>query len=318
MRRRTTFTEDFNGVDYEIDYEAVGDILKEKVGDKVVIGYLTYDEDYDDEDYDSSDMMCDGDGGMISFHRSNRDNHAKGLEALGNNSDGEPDLEAVYCKHEAVATDRYVAAVFTKYSLEDLLVEFHGDFEFDQLPDESDTDFVTRALRTDSAYNNWDNTIYDETFKSVLGEMWYEDEFFPGNPDAQLLSVYSHGGEHWSLSGEGMQCQWDTNNSAGVWIPSGYQSTELEKLPAPERRKKAREYAQQFLDTFNEINSGQVFGVVVQTYEEDGTEINMDSCWGFVGSKSAEEALRDDYFKPECERLAKEHEKAVRTQEGNR
>jgi len=306
MRKHTVYTEDFEGVDYKVNYEPVGKILKAKVGDKIVIAYLTYDEDCDHED-----LMGEGCGTLISFHRSNRDNHAEGLEALGNNSDGEPDLEAIYCRHEVLATDLYITAVFAKYGLEDLLENFRGYYDFDQLPGESDTDFVKRALRTDSAHTNWDNTIYDDTFKSVLELMWHEDAYFPGNPDAQLLSVYSHSGEHWSLSGGGMQCRWDTNNRAGVWIPSEDQTEELQKLPADERRKKAREYAQQFLGLFNDINSGQVFGCVVQTYEEDGTEVDTDSCWGFVGSKYAEEVLKSDHFDSACERLAKESDEAV-------
>lgn len=40
-----------------------------------------------------------------------------------------------------------------------------------------------------------------------------------GNPLAVLLDIYEHGGILYSVSGEGMQCRWDTSRGAAIWVP---------------------------------------------------------------------------------------------------
>jgi len=313
MRKHTSYTEGFDGQDFSIDFEAVeGTFLKQRVQDKVVIAYLVYDDSYRDVE----DLMGDGCGELISFHWDNRKNHHKGFEALGLNSNGEPDLDWINRVHMAIADDRYVATCLKKYPVAELLLRFGegGDYEQQRTPVESDLEFATRCLTEDSDYSHWDCVIYDEVYLEVLTKMWGEPEYFPGNPDAQLLSVYSHSGEHWSLSGQGMQCEFDTCNSGGVWIPDEYIAEELSKLEPNERRTKAREYCQSFLDEFNNISSGQVYGCVVQTYDEDGNEEDTDSCWGFVGWNYARDSLKSEFFDPACMNLLAQYNEDVRTQ----
>lgn len=50
-----------------------------------------------------------------------------------------------------------------------------------------------------------------------------------GNPDRVILDVYQHSGTKWSIAGEGMQCQWDTANGAGVWVPDDSLLSELDR-----------------------------------------------------------------------------------------
>ena len=40
-----------------------------------------------------------------------------------------------------------------------------------------------------------------------------------GNPLAIKLDIYEHSGVSYSISGEGMQCRWDTSRCAAVWVP---------------------------------------------------------------------------------------------------
>jgi len=101
-----------------------------------------------------------------------------------------------------------------------------------------------------------------------------------------------------------------------VFVPSEYMSDELAKMEPNERSAKAREYAQSFLDSYNNVISGQVFGCVTQVFEEGGEEVDADSCWGFIGSDYAEEALKEEFFDPTCRRVAKEYEEEIRTQGG--
>lgn len=313
MRKR--ITENFDGVECELAHEPVeGTFLKAQVGDRIVIAYLVYDDSYRDID----DMMGDGSGSLLSFHRHSKD-IAKGLEALGNTREGDADLEAVYRYHEKEANSRYVNVAFASFSLEEHLRAFgpDGECEFDREDGENDVDFIKRGLMTDARYHDWECVIHDDIYREVLTQMWSEPDFFPGDQDAQLLAVYSHSGEYWSLSGQGMQCQWDTSNAAGVWIPDADLRTYLEKFKNPKERKaKARTYAQQFLNTFNEINSGQVFGCVVETFDEDGDSVDEDSRWGFIGRDYAEESLKSEFFDPTCKAVDEQYAEDVRTQCG--
>lgn len=56
-------------------------------------------------------------------------------------------------------------------------------------------------------------------FNEACGIDEYGEKTGKPNPLAVLLDLYEHGGSSWSLSGEGMQCQWDTSKCAGVWVP---------------------------------------------------------------------------------------------------
>lgn len=315
MRKRTVITEDVEGVDCELSFEPVEhcDSHKARVGDMLVYGYLVYDNTgYRDID----DLMGDCMGRLYSFHRdAGRDDHSNGLEALGNNSDGEADLERVYSNHMRVADQRYLDKIYETMPLADVLEDMRG--EYDQAEGETDIDFVTESLRQDLDHNNWDCVHYYELMEKVLEEMWSEPGFFPGDPDAQLLSCYSHSGEYWSLSGHGMQCRWDTSNSAGVWVPDEYLRKELDadEKAGKDRKAQARLYCQQFLDMYNEINSGQVFGVVVEWFDDSGTATENDACWGFVGSDHAEESLKET-FDSVVASLQKKYDEDVRTQCG--
>jgi hypothetical protein len=58
-------------------------------------------------------------------------------------------------------------------------------------------------------------------FRQALGLDEYGNVQPGARPDplAVLLDVYDHGGEVWSLHGDGIQCKWDTTRAAGVWVP---------------------------------------------------------------------------------------------------
>lgn len=66
-------------------------------------------------------------------------------------------------------------------------------------------------------------------------------------------------------------------------------------------------YAESVLDEYANWCNGYVYGCVVETYtlvdgewQSDG---DHDSCWGFIGDKYAERALREEYFDPAVKRL---------------
>ncbi len=378
MRKRTVITEDFGNHDYELEHCPTGDILKAQVGDKVVIAYLVQDDDY------SPDDMGDCMGKLLSFHRWSKDIE-EGANALGNTLEGEPDLDAVWYAHRREAQRRAHARILKDFTLDELLETFKEQGHIHRRG-VSNKNFVSECQKQDlDEYDDWRNLGCDDeaAVETALTEMWSEPAYFPGDPDAQVLDCYDHGGQHWSLSGGGMQCRWDTASGAGVWIPDeclrkeldsaqrqavyalventtwvrrtgkSYQllrvewkdETHCEKVhvrfsddaselykeakelaqgrpePTPKQLRWAREqqaavYAQQFLDEYNAIISGDVYGCVVETFELGGDQIEEEACWGFVQGDYAEEALKDEFFDPTCKRLAKEYEEDVRTQGG--
>ncbi|MBK1683444.1 hypothetical protein [Rhodoferax fermentans] len=305
MRKRTTYLEDVEGVDCELTFEPVEwiDMHKAKVDDKYVVAYCVQDNDYRDID----DLLGDCMGKMYSFHRhAGHDDHSNGLEALGNTSDGEADLDAVWDRAWHEATDRLVKRVMLRYELADIAATYDGTSYEEPYQDQEK--YVESCLRQDCNDSGWANIMYDEDLRAVLEEMWSEPAYFPGDKDAQLLDVYSHSGEHWSLSGGGMRCRWDTASGAGVWVPDEYLRQQLDddEAKGKDRADQARTYCEQFLDTYNDIISGNVFGCVVEWFDEDGTSIDHDSCWGFIGDDHAQEALKSEFFDPVCKRLADE------------
>jgi hypothetical protein len=350
MRKtRTTHSVTVGETECELQHEPVsGSELTARVGENLVVAYLVYDSGNDIED-----LMGECMGKLLSFHRYSSD-IAEGMRALGKTSDGDLDLDRVWNSHGEEAAKRYLAKVRKDYSFRDVrerlndagIISWEGALSM--LSDEIDV------------VSNWDRVEYENEMEEVLYQMWAEPEFFPGDPDAQMLACYEHGGQHWSLSGQGPQDRWDTSNFAGVWVPDSNLREELDtvaptaarafvrgvgksyqlvrvlwaddeptlvklelyddasalwgkarriaesqKAPTPRqiawgRAQMAEIYCQQFLDTYNDIISGRVYGCVVETFDQSGVRIDEDACWGYVGDW-AEEALKTEFFEPACE-----------------
>ena len=315
MRKHTVIIEDFEDASCELNHEPVEwiDMLKAKVGDKIVIAYCVQDSDY----RDVGDLMGDCMGQLLSFHRHNsKEEHQTGLEALGNDREGEKNLDKVWDKHWREATNRLVSVVFQKYELDDI-VEMYDGTQYELIDGCLDAQLVEGVLRQDCESYGWANIMYYDDMLTVLSEMWEEPAYFPGDRDAQLLACYDHGGQSWSLSGSGMQCRWDTSNSAGVWVPDEYLRKQLDadEAKGEDRDGNARKYCEQFLSTYNDIIDGNVYGCVVEWFDEDGKTLGDEACWGFIGDH-AEEALKDEFFDPVCARLQDEYDREVHTQGG--
>lgn len=90
---------------------------------------------------------------------------------------------------------------------------------------------------------------------------------------AFVLDYYEHGMGAWSITGEGMQCPWDTAKRGGILVwehgPSALGAKTLE-----ERAKDAR----QFLETYNSWMNGETYWYDIES--DDGF---TDSCGGFIG-----------------------------------
>ena len=124
--------------------------------------------------------------------------------------------------------------IHTKYTL-----EIDGkEWEVSHSPDESidpklvkekDGTFTLRYAVPDGDANNplYDSDgngfIYSSNSRHVgkdnfanmqkalgLNSEWEKDPELKPNPDTVALDCYEHGGIAWSVSGEGMNCEWDT------------------------------------------------------------------------------------------------------------
>lgn len=97
---------------------------------------------------------------------------------------------------------------------------------------------------------------------------------------AFFLDYFEHGTGRWSLTGEGMQCPWDTAHFAGVLLLAD------PKAIAPDKRE---DQARKFLETYSNWCNSWVYGYQIET--EDGDDV--DSCWGFYSNEDVIAAINE-------------------------
>lgn len=195
-------------------------------GKQLIVGYLA-----DDQDCESPLESCDGQGSIHTAHRLAHD-HAEMQEALALDSEWEPDL-GLLDDHLDQLRKPWIEAA-TK------AVEFQvwADKTAGHGARFNEAYYARRAAKF------WRETggefIYGEGIdmfgftEDVRVAVWNElrDLGVIGNPDAVLLDCYDHGGQVWSISGQGMQCRWDTASGAGVWVPDDCAKEEVTRRAA--------------------------------------------------------------------------------------
>lgn len=133
---------------------------------------------------------------------------------------------------------------------------------------------------------HWDSESIEDYFTPVYGPApRYELEGFYatsiglrrklGVGTAFILDYYEHGSGHWSLSGEGNQCRWDSSSMAGIMIWEESPKNMGAKTLA-DRAKDARSSLELYNDWAN--GYGLYFSI------EDGEGEHVDSCGGFYNS----------------------------------
>lgn len=228
---------DSEGLESEIDVRAAMRIEPDReermvVMDKVIIAGGLCDDD------GGFNPLEDGDGNGDIYHRGRR-GQAGELEqfykATGHTSEGEKDLDAPAVMEclgtrvwDAIKTDLGMllglgsmlkrhgkdremsvesairSAIKVADSDEDIAEALTGcrvnSLDF---PDQERIETLW-ALAQEKKEAAWDEAMADGRI---------------GNPMAVLLDIYEHGGIAYSVSGEGMQCRWDTSDGAAVWVP---------------------------------------------------------------------------------------------------
>jgi hypothetical protein len=77
---------------------------------------------------------------------------------------------------------------------------------------------------------------------------------------------------------------WDTSHCGAVLITK-------EEWP---KEADARKYAEGIIEEYNQYLSGDVYGIVKETYNKKKEQLTEDVCWGFYGRRWAEEALQSE------------------------
>jgi hypothetical protein len=139
------------------------------------------------------------------------------------------------------------------------LVNYHGDFE----------------VKRDKVITKDDVREYYQSGKKIAG-YW-----------AFKLASYIHSGVYLYLQDHRpanvylQHESWDTSHVGLVLVSRKEWKTE----------KKALKAAQGLVEEWNQCLSGEVYGVVVETYNKNKEQVDDDSCWGYYGLEHAKEEL---------------------------
>lgn len=220
-------------LDLTFSYNPVSflDTYQERIGNQVICGYLT----------DSVAPMnpledWDGVGRIYTAHR-HSSSHADMQEALGLDSNWEPDLDLVH-GHPERFRKAWVLAAATDPEFQDWCHKNGRPPKYaDQ--DRLDAYYKRKAKRfwkdTDGELGPdcyWMTTIWSfEITDSVLEKLWHElnSEGLIGDPDRVSLDVYEHSGVVYSVSGAGAGCAWDTTRGGAVWVPDDCARDEIDR-----------------------------------------------------------------------------------------
>lgn len=98
--------------------------------------------------------------------------------------------------------------------------------------------------------------------------------------------------EHLVLTnkGKGYKSFTTAAQAARTWLGVTHNKDDLVRW----RREVAVECAEQGLKTWNQWISGDVWGVCVETFDEDGEKLTDDACWGHIGEEWAKQAMEEN------------------------
>lgn len=210
--------------------------------DHVIVGEMLTDEDV------QSPMKYPGQG--VIYHGSNARERADYFEALGLDSSGEMKMGDFDDRAIEIAVDECSKAgrlmamlalqlrnsgaphgrddvikglkrVFSSTSLLDGAANaFFSCRNWSEVPDGAKEGLAARLLMAyieEFEAQSFHKAAFDEAAR----------ERSVGDAMAVVLDIYRHGGTQYSLSGEGMQCQWDTSRREAVWVPDVFAKHEI-------------------------------------------------------------------------------------------
>jgi len=157
------------------------------------------------------------------------------------------------------------------------LVNYHRDF------------YITKdKILKENDLKNWYRGEFDDYKEDPMDEN--EIGKFPLAEKFHIfkLACYVHSGVYLYLDGDNhAYCQHDSWDTSRIGAVLASKEEWPEEWPA-------REAARGLVETWNQYLSGDVYGIVKETYDKDKKQIDEDSCWGFYGFEYAKQALETE------------------------
>jgi hypothetical protein len=327
---RNAILNEWNGLEYELEFRPLEDVTHTQVGNKLIVSYLVQDEDPLNpmKEFDANGTLFTKPsrygGGAISDSR-DWGSH------LGLTEYGDPNLE-----DEAVV-DRATS-----------LIRAHVC---------KDPDFIAWALETFEEFSwiedcfdsiNWRNdwvpgwldTILENMLPTAWNQLYAEGKIgdYLAVPVSYSASVHGPGTtsisttdidscdavwvpdqdciDNMTFLPSGIEIEYEGNGGGntgkqfvvrdkGQYVkgfdkfPDALQfvrQTYQDPITHADKMRAASKYAEGVLDEYQNFCNGEVFGTVVQVFEiGEGslTQVDEDSCWGFIGDEYAESALKE-------------------------
>lgn len=280
-----TIYDDELEVEFELDFEPVcNEITIRRVGDKIVVGCLAYDNC-------PADPMkeFDGMGELDTVPRTACRHFALNDFASGWRTPMERDFEAngivdemaVLIAEEIRNTPELIPwGVRLRLDLgkdayrniAEELLGWNPDVEWD----EEDGDYLA---------------MFDG---GVLAEKAW-DRLYEAGRIGSYLAVPVRFNDYGSSGVRIHTCALDEANAA--WVPDKtcIENMALKKgMSHAEKMRIARKYADDVLEEYEQYCNGDVYGVVFEVFGLDGKKIRTDDCWGYYGYENARQSLKED------------------------
>lgn len=279
----------------------------------VVVGGLCF-----DHDCENPLESMDGEGHIYKSRGSESEQRqfyaALGLNSMGEINDEHPQLYAAGCAacvKALLADDDAVLSLRNSMSLNGkaITVADIGKKLLTMLQN-GNLDSVREYLEPELPGCDLD-TLWDRPYHDAIAKAWASGCTIA--PDVVMLDVYEHGGVCYSVSGNGMQCRWDTSQRAAVWVPDECAKDNLRAHIKhkfnldPDRtdvkqyndvlKSEASTYCNGVLKTFNAWLAGDCWGLVVYVINRKTgrrVKVHDQEVWGMIGDQYAQEELEQE------------------------
>jgi hypothetical protein len=158
---------------------------------------------------------------------------------------------------------------------------------YDSDPETPEDDLVKITYGKHSRYTLGTDPVDEEEMQEI-GEK-IEAGLYVGWP----VYAYVHSGATIRCgNGNPFSCPWDSGMSGYAYM---HLADALKEFSDPTKTKEeviqaALNYVRGVVETFDQYLTGDVYGFIVQTREDDDSDWeDMDSCWGFFGHEYAKE-----------------------------
>jgi hypothetical protein len=300
-----------NGVDMKLDYEpadihGLDEPLTALLGDTTMVGYLVH-----DQDCQNPLESCDGEGDIYAAHRDTRADEIKKMqEALGLDSDWHPNLDHHGIERQHVDDD-YIGYYVDNTNVAELVAD---GFVRDEAAEEKQAEgskmaksfwFKVKCAEWDIDRNGYGR--FAKEYDAICLRHWQAGikNGTIGNPYAVMLDVYNHGGQSYSISGEGTQCRWDTARGGALWVPNDCALENIKTICGEgatheQLKAQAEKYCRGVIETYNKWLAGDCYGVIISYHDSVTGELQIDQlpdeCWGYIGHEDALESLNDTFL----------------------